>query len=102
MHDSPGRNEDAPPEDAGVVPSGPDIDDTGEAATDVRGSRWHWKTAVVVVGGATITVVGTVLATLAATQKTAIHENAVAYMHGMRDGFDAVRNGFDPFETFDD
>ena len=47
-------------------------------------------------------VLGTVVATLAATHKSARHENAKAYAHGMNDMLKSVRqsirDGVDPFE----
>lgn len=46
-----------------------------------------------------VTVAGTVVATLAATHKTAVHQNAKAYAHGMKDAMDAVQGGFDPFDS---
>jgi len=49
--------------------------------------------------GAVVTVAGTVVATLAATHKTAVHENAKAYAHGMKDAMETVQNGFDPFDS---
>jgi hypothetical protein len=48
--------------------------------------------------GAAVTVADAVIATLAATHKSAVAENAKAYGNGMKDALDAVRDGFDPFE----
>jgi hypothetical protein len=49
--------------------------------------------------GAVVTAAGAVVATLAATHKTAVHENAKAYAHGMHDALESVRNGFEPFDS---
>jgi hypothetical protein len=69
----------------------------GDVADTPR-SKVSWKKFAVVVGGAAVTAAGTVVATLAATHKTAVFENAKAYANGMNDALQAVRNGFDPFE----
>jgi hypothetical protein len=51
-----------------------------------------------VVGGAAVTAAGSVVATLAATHKTSVFENAKAYANGMNDALESIRNGLDPFE----
>lgn len=61
-------------------------------------STFPWKKVAFVVGGAAVTIGGTVVATLAATHKTAVSENAAAYVNGINDALAAVRNGFDPSE----
>lgn len=45
-----------------------------------------WRKIGAYVGGALTLVVGTVVATLAATHRTAVRENAAAYLNGVRDG----------------
>src|SRR5690606_38537103 len=69
--------------------------DGGPSVGAERSDR-PWLRAAVVVGGAAITVAGAVVATLAATHKTAVFENAKAYANGMSDALEAVQNGFDP------
>jgi hypothetical protein len=53
-------------------------------------------------GAAAVLVSGTVVATLAATHKSARHENAKAYIHGMNDALHSVRqsirDGTDPMD----
>ena len=44
---------------------------------------------------------GIVVATLAATHRTAVRENFAAYLHGWHDALEAVREGLDPFDSFD-
>ncbi len=61
--------------------------------------RLSWRRIAVVTAGAAMTAAGAVVATLAATHKTAVHENAKAYAHGMHDALESVRSGFDPFDT---
>lgn len=58
-----------------------------------------WR-RITLAGGGALTAAGiVVVATLAATHKTAVSENATAYANGMKDALDAVRNGFDPFDV---
>lgn len=45
-----------------------------------------WRRIGAYVGGALALVVGTAVATLAATHRTAVRENAAAYLNGVRDG----------------
>lgn len=45
-----------------------------------------WRKIGAYVGGALALVVGTAVATLAATHRTAVRENAAAYLNGVRDG----------------
>ena len=81
-------------------PPGTD-DPVGDAgsASDTQRSSWPWKKVALAVGGAAVTVAGTVVATLAATHKSAVSENAAAYANGISDALKAVRNGFDPFDS---
>lgn len=86
----------------GDVPESPEASDSpseGEQPDSTQRSSWPWKKVAVAVGGAAVTVVGTVVATLAATHKTAVTENAAAYANGISDALKAVRDGFDPFDV---
>jgi hypothetical protein len=56
------------------------------------------RTIAVVTGAIIMTAAGAVVLTLAATHKTAVHENGVAYANGMKDALNLVRNGLDPFD----
>lgn len=49
--------------------------------------RFSWKKAVVVVGGLTVVVAGTVAVTLLATHKSAVTENAIAFVNGIVEGY---------------
>lgn len=70
----------------------------GHRDLETPASRFPWKKVAFVIGGAVVTIGGTVVATLAATHKTAVSENAAAYVNGINDALAAVRNGFDPSE----
>lgn len=70
----------------------------GDVAVETTSPKHPWKKVALVVGGAAAAAAGAVVATLAATHKTAVFENAKAYANGMNDALEAVRNGFDPFE----
>ncbi len=52
---------------------------------------FSWKKAVLVVGGLTVVVAGTVAVTLLATHKSAVTENPIAYVNGLVEGYS---NGF--------
>jgi hypothetical protein len=58
-----------------------------------------WRPIALVAAGAAVTIAGTVVATLAATHRTAVLENAKAYAHGMHDALSAAGMGIDPFEV---
>ncbi|AYG82022.1 hypothetical protein DWB77_04190 [Streptomyces hundungensis] len=60
-----------------------------------------WKQIAVAAGGFAVTVVGTVVVTLVATNNSARMANAAAYAHGLLDGAKAARNGCD-FDEEDD
>jgi hypothetical protein len=55
-----------------------------------------------IVGGVAVAMSGTAVATLAVTHKSARHENAKAYVHGMHDMLKSVRqsirDGVDPLD----
>ena len=88
-----------PPGTDDVPASADRFDSTGEADERVNGHRspWSWKKVVTVAaGGAAATIAGTVVATLAATHRSAVAENAAAYANGISDALQAVRDGFDP------
>jgi len=51
-----------------------------------------WKTVALVVGGGVIAATGAVVVTLAATHKSAVMHNAVAYANGLIDGYEAYEN----------
>lgn len=76
----------------------PDPAGNGDVAIEDQASGLPWKRIAVAAGGVALTVAGTVVATLAATHKTARHENAAAYAHGLVAAVEAIRNGYDPFE----
>jgi hypothetical protein len=57
-----------------------------------------WRLIALVAAGAAATIAGTVVATLAATHKTAVLENAKAYANGLSDARWAAEMGIDPFE----
>jgi hypothetical protein len=50
-------------------------------------ARPVWKKAVLVVGGVVVGVAGATIVTLAATHKSAVTENAIAYVNGLIDGY---------------
>lgn len=100
MHDSPRPSEEIPPLGEQEMTDNPD-DAVGAADVPIETRRAGrpWMKVAVVVGGLTMTAACAVVATLAATHKTAVDENAKAYAHGILDALDAVRNGYDPFES---
>lgn len=73
--------------------------DKGDAAEETGSPARPWMKVAVMVGGVALTAAGAVVATLAATHKTAVTENAKAYVNGMNAALDAVRNGYDPFDS---
>jgi hypothetical protein len=101
MHEDPG------PVEASAVAEGEltyGLDVTGRPdgeASALRAGR-PWKYVAVVAGAAALAAGAAVVATLAATHKSAVHMNAKAYVHGVIDALEAVRNGFDPFDDDDD
>lgn len=74
------------------------VGDVG-VASEAQTSKRPWMKIAAVVGGAVVAAGGAVVATLAATHKTAVFENAKAYANGINDALEAVRNGFDPFDS---
>jgi hypothetical protein len=69
-------------------------------AADVDAPQVPWRKVGAYVGGALTLVVGTVVVTLAATHRTAVRENAAAYLNGVRDG--AAWAGILGGDTWDD
>lgn len=107
MGATPRSDQDAQPqgdggvaEDHEVATDGPTPErgDDGDAGIEDRRSGIPWKRIAVTAGGVALTVAGTIVATLAATNNTARRENASAYAHGLIDAVEAIRNGYDPFE----
>jgi hypothetical protein len=90
------------PEETQPLGANPLPEEYSDAAGASPPPRLPWRRIAVVAGGAFITTAGAVVATLAATQKTAVHENAKAYAHGMNDALQSIReelrNGVDPFD----
>lgn len=75
-----------------VVPPEP-----AEAELELPQAGPPWKTTAIVVGGVVMVAAGAAIATLAATHKSAVLENAKAYINGLVDGYS---NGFvDGFEV---
>lgn len=97
----PTRAATAPATDAVLDPAAGDAVDEGGRAKDpaaVGSSRARrWKRAAAVAGGVAVTVVGTAVVTLAATHRSAVEFNRRAYLNGIDDVLDAIKNGFDPF-----
>jgi hypothetical protein len=93
------RTGDIPPEEE----PGPGDDPLPSDNTDLHGqppnSGPPWRRIAVLAGGAVVTAAGSVVATLAATHRTAVFENAKAYAHGWHDALEAVRDGLDPFDV---
>jgi hypothetical protein len=85
-------------EDEQNLTDNPEHADGGHVAVQTASSKLSWKKIALVVGGAAVTAAGSVVATLAATHKTAVFENMKAYGNGINDALEAIRNGFDPFE----
>ena len=81
--------------------SGPVAGEAAQAEAGRVRSGPSWKQVAVAVGGFAVTVVGTAVVTLAATRNTARMANAAAYAHGLLDGAEAARNGYD-FDEDDD
>lgn len=98
MEQSPVPTERSSPSDKRDLTDDRELSGDRDAAEKTPSSKVAWKKVAVLVGGAAVTAAGTVVATLAATHKTAVFENAKAYANGMKDALEAVRNGFDPFE----
>lgn len=78
----------------------------GEGPSDQPGSeggptdsKRSWRLVALVTAGAALTIGGTVVVTLAATHKTAVHENLQAYLNGVSDTHRALEMGMDPFEA---
>ena len=84
----------------GELTYGPDV--TGRPDGEARALRSGrpWKNVAVVAGAATLVAGAAVVATLAATHKSAVRMNLQAYVNGMNDALEAVRNGFDPFYDY--
>ena len=91
-----GRTREFQPEDRPDPATNAEI--AGHGDVESATSQFPWKKVALVVGGAAVTIGGTVVATLAATHRTAVSENAAAYVNGISDALAAVRNGFDPSE----
>ena len=91
-----GRNRKLQPEDRHEPAN--NAESAGHGDVETAASKFPWKKVAFVVGGAAVTIGGTVVATLAATHKTAVSENAAAYVNGINDALAAVRKGFDPSE----
>jgi hypothetical protein len=76
---------------------GPEDKDAGSEVVSPK-PRLPWGK---IVGGVAVAMSGTVVATLAATHKSARHENAKAYVRGMNDMLksarQSIRDGVDPF-----
>jgi len=61
-----------------------------EAEKEPRQTRPAWKKAALMIGGWAIAAAGATFVTLAVTHKSAVTENAIAYVNGLVDGY---RNG---------
>ncbi|HEX7536232.1 MAG TPA: hypothetical protein VF391_04430 [Dermatophilaceae bacterium] len=72
-----------------------------DIAAKLRLSELPWKRIGLAAGGVAVAVGGTVVATLAATHKSAVFENAMAYAHGLSDAMVAMEDGRNPFDSFD-
>ncbi len=96
MAENPGPEHDINPDDDQDSLSADGVVNDPDIAGDAHRSKWPWKKVALALGGAAVTVAGTVVATLAATHRSAVSENAAAYGNGISDALNAVRNGFDP------
>ena len=84
----------------GESTDGPDVvrGADGEARAPRAGLPWkRWAT---VAGAATLVAGAAAITTLAVTRKSAVQMNFQAYVNGMSDALEAVRNGFDPFDDY--
>jgi len=97
--------EDPGPVEATAVAKGESTDGPGVvrgADSEARALRagLPWKRWAAAAGAATLVAGAAVVATLAATRKSAVQMNFQAYVNGMNDALEAVRNGFDPFDDY--
>ncbi|WP_328554322.1 hypothetical protein [Streptomyces sp. NBC_00358] len=78
--------------------SGPVAGEAAQAEAGPVRSGPSWKQVAVAAGSLAVTAAGAVVVTLIATHNSARMANAAAYAHGLLDGANAARNGYD----FDD
>lgn len=68
------------------LPNDPLPPEPGEAEIDPQAGP-PWKKIAMVVGGVVMIAAGAAIATLGATHKSAVRENAKAYVNGLVDGY---------------
>lgn len=84
------------PDEAQELPDNPVPSEPVEAETDPPEAGPPWKQIAMVVGGGLIIAAGAAIATLVATHKSAVRENAIAYVNGRVGGyFNGFVDGFD-------
>jgi hypothetical protein len=76
--------------DANEGPSDEPVESDVPPAVDDPGEPSRWKKFAIGAGALIVTVGGTIVATLAATKKSAIGENAKAYANGLLDGYNGA------------
>jgi hypothetical protein len=81
--------------------SGPVAGEAAQAKVDPAKSGPSWKQVAVTAGGYAVAAVGAVVVTLVATRNSARMANAAAYAHGLLDGAEAAKHGYD-FDEDDD
>ena len=79
---------------------GPDVVRGADSEARALRAGLPWKRWATVAGAATLVAGAAVVATLAATRKSAVQMNFQAYVNGMNDALEAVRNGFDPSDDY--
>lgn len=78
----------------------PTASEAAQAEANLVRSGPSWKRIAVAAGGI-VTAVSTAIITLVATHKSAHMANAAAYTHGLLDGAETARNGYDFDEVHD-
>lgn len=102
MNESPGTSEgpEDVPEEIQELPGDLASPEPVQAEIESEPARRPWKKVAAWVGGGVALVAGAVVATLAATHKSAVRENAAAYANGLLDGASGDEDD-DDFDNYD-